>query len=59
MTRYEVLRYPDRHRGVIHAGGTPWHRDACAPAGMSSMRAAIYLNPLGPDDGCLSVVPGR
>ena len=22
------------------------------------MRAAIYLDPLGPDDGCLSVIPG-
>ena len=44
--------------GIIHAGGTPWHRDACAPEGMCSMRAAIYLDPLGPDDGCLSVIPG-
>ena len=44
--------------GIIHAGGTPWHRDACAPEGMFSMRAAIYLDPLGPDDGCLSVIPG-
>ena len=44
--------------GIIHAGGSPWHRDACAPEGMFSMRAAIYLDPLGPDDGCLSVIPG-
>ena len=43
--------------GIIHAGGSPWHRDACAPEGMFSMRAAIYLDPLGPDDGCLSVIP--
>ena len=44
--------------GIIHAGGSPWHRDACAPEGMFSMRAAIYLDPLGADDGCLSVIPG-
>ena len=44
--------------GIIHAGGSPWHRDACAPEGMFSMRAAIYLDPLGPADGCLSVIPG-
>ena len=44
--------------GISHVGGSPWHRDACAPEGMSSMRAAIYLDPLGPDDGCLSVIPG-
>ena len=34
--------------GIIHAGGTPWHRDACAPEGMFSMRAAIYLDPARP-----------
>ncbi len=44
--------------GISHVGGSPWHRDACAPEGMFSMRAAIYLDPLGPDDGCLSVIPG-
>ena len=44
--------------GISHVGGSPWHRDACAPEGMSSMRAAIYLDRLGPDDGCLSVIPG-
>ena len=44
--------------GIIHAGGTPWHRDACAPEGMCSMRAAIYLDPLGAHDGCRSVIPG-
>ena len=44
--------------GISHVGGSSWHRDACAPEGMFSMRAAIYLDPLGPDDGCLSVIPG-
>ena len=44
--------------GIIHAGGTAWHTDAVAPEGMTSMRAALYLDPLGTDDGCLSVIPG-
>ena len=44
--------------GVIHAGGTRWHHDACGPEGFFSMKVAIYLDPLGPDDGCLSVIPG-
>jgi hypothetical protein len=44
--------------GIIHTGRTDWHHDAVAPEGMFSMRAAIYLDPLGADDGCLSVVPG-
>ena len=44
--------------GVIHAGGTDWHHDACGPEGFFSMKVAIYLDPLGPDDGCLSVIPG-
>ena len=42
--------------GIIHTGGSPWHHDACAPEGLFSMRAAIYLDPLGPNDGCLSVL---
>ncbi|MBI4553639.1 MAG: phytanoyl-CoA dioxygenase family protein [Candidatus Latescibacteria bacterium] len=44
--------------GIIHGGGTGWHHDAVAPEGFFTMRAAIYLDPLGPDDGCLSVIPG-
>ncbi|MBI4530385.1 MAG: phytanoyl-CoA dioxygenase family protein [Candidatus Latescibacteria bacterium] len=44
--------------GIIHGGGTGWHHDAVGPDGFFTMRAAIYLDPLGPDDGCLSVVPG-
>ena len=44
--------------GVIHAGGTGWHHDACGPEGFFSMKVAIYLDALGPDDGCLSVIPG-
>lgn len=44
--------------GIIHSGGSPWHHDAYAPEGLFSMRAAIYLDPLGPEDGCLTVIPG-
>ncbi|MBI2502208.1 MAG: phytanoyl-CoA dioxygenase family protein [Candidatus Latescibacteria bacterium] len=44
--------------GIIHAGGTRWHHDALAPEGFFTMRAAMYLDSLGPDDGCLSVLPG-
>jgi len=44
--------------GIIHTGGSGWHHDACAPDGLTTMRAAIYLDPLGPDDGCLTVIPG-
>ena len=44
--------------GLLHTGGTRWHHDACAPDGFFSMRAAIYLDTLGPDDGCLNVIPG-
>ena len=44
--------------GIIHAGGTGWHHDSVGPEGFLTMRAAIYLDPLGPDDGCLSVIPG-
>jgi len=44
--------------GIIHAGGSGWHHDAVAPDGFFSMRAAIYLDALGPENGCLSVIPG-
>jgi len=44
--------------GILHTGGSPWHHDARAPEGFFSMRAALYLDPLGPVDGCLNVVPG-
>ncbi len=44
--------------GLIHAGGSGWHHDNVAREGYFTMRAAIYLDWLGPDDGCLSVIPG-
>ena len=44
--------------GLIHTGGSRWHHNTNAPDGIFSMRAAIYLDTLGPDDGCLNVIPG-
>lgn len=44
--------------GIIHTGGSRWHHDALAPDGFFSMRAALYLDTLGAEDGCLNVVPG-
>lgn len=49
--------------GTIHMGGIGWHHDiaqhgAVAPEGYFTMRAAIYLDPLRPEDGCLNVIPG-
>ena len=44
--------------GILHTGDTPWHHDNVAPEGYMTMRAHIYLDYLGPDDGCLSVIPG-
>ncbi len=44
--------------GIVHTGGSRWHRDALAPEGLFSMRAAIYLDSLGPEEGCLNVLPG-
>ena len=46
------------HSAVIYGGGTPWHHDTVAPEGFFSMRAALYLDTLGPEDGCLTVIPG-
>ena len=59
---FEALMGPDYiltlSEGIIHAGGSGWHHDATAPEGIFTMRVALYLDPLGPDDGCLSVLPG-
>ena len=62
MDTFQVLLGEDfiftLSEGIIHAGGTGWHHDAVAPDGLFSMRAAIYLDPLGPNNGCLNVIPG-
>jgi hypothetical protein len=62
VSAFEALMGPDYiltlSEGIIHAGGSGWHHDAVAPEGIFTMRAALYLDPLGPDDGCLSVIPG-
>ena len=44
----------------IHAGGVGWHHDHSETIddAFHSMRAHMYLDPLGPEDGCLTVLPG-
>ena len=46
--------------GIIHAGGTGWHNDhnEAYDDDFHSMRAHMYLDKLGPEDGCLTVLPG-
>jgi hypothetical protein len=44
--------------GILHTGGSGWHHDACGPEGFFSMRAAMYLDRLNFEDGCLNVIPG-
>ena len=64
---FETLLGPDfilsAMAGVVHAGGIPWHHDSTygnsiAPEGAFTMRAAIYLDALTPEEGCLNVIPG-
>ena len=50
--------YVSASEGIIHAGGSAWHHDGVGAEGYFSMRAHIYLDVLGPEDGCLSVIPG-
>lgn len=44
--------------GILHTGDTAWHHDNIAPDGFFTMRAHIYLDHLGSEDGCLNVIPG-
>ncbi len=44
--------------GILHATDTAWHHDNIAPDGFFTMRAHIYLDHLGSEDGCLNVIPG-
>ncbi len=43
--------------GIIHTGGTRWHHDAYAPDGFFSMRAAIYLDTLAPEEAASPSFP--
>jgi len=62
LTVFEALLGEDfiflLSEGILHTGGSEWHHDARAPEGFFSMRAAIYLDPLQPGDGCLDIIPG-
>ena len=44
--------------GILHTGDSAWHHDNIAPDNFFTMRAHIYLDHLGNEDGCLNVVPG-
>ena len=62
VTAFETLMGDDfillESEGLLHTEGSRWHHDARAPTGLFSMRAAIYLDPLEPGDGCLDIIPG-
>lgn len=62
MTAFDMLMGEDfiflQSEGLLHTGGSRWHHDARGPEGIFSMRAAIYLDPLNPSDGCLDIIPG-
>ena len=61
VTAFETLMGDDfillESEGLLHTEGSRWHHDARAPTGLFSMRAAIYLDPLEPGDGCLDIIP--
>ena len=44
--------------GLLHTAGSGWHHDNVAEPPYFTMRAHIYLDYLGPEDGCLNVIPG-
>lgn len=44
--------------GILHTAGSDWHHDNVAEPPYFTMRAHIYLDHLGPEDGCLNVIPG-
>ena len=43
--------------GNYYTGDTGWHSDGYHPDG-GYLKVAIYLDPVGPDSGCLRVIPG-
>ncbi len=44
--------------GNFFVGGTLWHSDKDASDGHTAIKFALYLDPVGPDSGCLRVIPG-
>ena len=47
---------PTRAKGTRYFGETPWHVDSALP--VASLGCLAYLEPTGPDNGALRVVPG-
>jgi hypothetical protein len=47
---------PTRAKGTRYFGESPWHVDSVLP--VASVGCLAYLEPTGPDDGALRVVPG-
>ena len=45
--------------GILHTGDSAWHHDNIAPDNFFTMRAHIYLDHLGNEDGCLNVDSGK
>ena len=44
--------------GQIHSGNTNWHRDGGLPRPAIHVKFTFYLDPVTPDKGGLSVIPG-
>ena len=47
---------PTRAKGVRYFGNTPWHVDSVFP--LESIGFAAYLEPVGPKNGALRLIPG-
>jgi len=47
---------PTRAKGVRYFGNTPWHVDSVSA--LDSIGFAAYLEPVGPENGALRVIPG-
>jgi hypothetical protein len=44
--------------GNYYVGETKWHSDKEPTDPIASFKIAFYLDPVGPDNGCLRVIPG-
>jgi Phytanoyl-CoA dioxygenase (PhyH) len=55
-TLFDRSVLPTRAKGVRYVGETPWHVDSALP--VASLGCLAYLQPTGPDNGALRIVPG-
>jgi ectoine hydroxylase-related dioxygenase (phytanoyl-CoA dioxygenase family) len=44
--------------GNYYVGDTGWHSDGWRTNGVTNIKMAFYLDPVGRDSGCLRVIPG-